>query len=234
MVTPQGSKLWRLAYRFSGKQKLLASGAYPAISLAEARSSRDGAKRLLASGASRDERSAARPSALWCSTHCFTTFAVTVATPPLQTGRRPGQRDHPARTRPFAQNGLIRFFDLGYRRPHSPSATSSSQSATEYVNAWPKCPLAYSQIRYPGSRHPDWTFPSILSIEPYRSCRLDVGSDNSANSVVSMQCPLPHREELQRRRRSRCFACRGQLPARPTPRRRLRSRLPFLPAVPVR
>lgn len=50
LVTPQGSKLWRLAYRFDGKQKLLALGAYPAVSLAEARARRDGAKRLLATG----------------------------------------------------------------------------------------------------------------------------------------------------------------------------------------
>jgi integrase len=48
LVTPQGSKLWRLAYRFGGKQKLLAFGGYPAVSLADARSLRDGAKKLLA------------------------------------------------------------------------------------------------------------------------------------------------------------------------------------------
>ncbi len=47
---PVGSRLWRLAYRFSGKQKLLALGAYPIITLAEARKARDEAKRLLASG----------------------------------------------------------------------------------------------------------------------------------------------------------------------------------------
>ena len=46
----QGSKLWRLAYRCDGKQKTLALGAYPAVSLADARQKRDGAKKLLASG----------------------------------------------------------------------------------------------------------------------------------------------------------------------------------------
>lgn len=49
-VTPQGSKLWRLAYRYGGKQKLLALGTYPAVTLADARARRDTAKRLLASG----------------------------------------------------------------------------------------------------------------------------------------------------------------------------------------
>lgn len=49
-VTPQGSKLWRLAYRYGGKQKLLALGTYAAVTLADARARRDTAKRLLASG----------------------------------------------------------------------------------------------------------------------------------------------------------------------------------------
>ncbi|UVC09610.1 integrase arm-type DNA-binding domain-containing protein [Rhizobium sp. TH2] len=50
LVNPTGSKLWRLAYRHDGKQKLLAFGAYPAVSLAEARRKRDDAKALLAKG----------------------------------------------------------------------------------------------------------------------------------------------------------------------------------------
>src|SRR5258705_13866120 len=48
LVQPTGGKLWRLAYRFGGKQKTLALGIYPAVSLAEARTRRDEAKRLLA------------------------------------------------------------------------------------------------------------------------------------------------------------------------------------------
>jgi len=48
LIQPTGGKLWRLAYRFSGKQKTLALGAYPAISLEEARGLRDTAKKLLA------------------------------------------------------------------------------------------------------------------------------------------------------------------------------------------
>ncbi|RVK34260.1 tyrosine-type recombinase/integrase [Sinorhizobium meliloti] len=50
-VSPQGSKLWRLAYRFDGKQKLLSLGSYPLVSLADARKKRDDAKRLLVSKA---------------------------------------------------------------------------------------------------------------------------------------------------------------------------------------
>lgn len=49
-VQPNGARLWRLAYRFGGKQKLLAIGAYPIISLADARRARDDAKRILILG----------------------------------------------------------------------------------------------------------------------------------------------------------------------------------------
>jgi integrase len=48
LIQPTGSKLWRLAYRFAGKQKTLALGAYPIVSLEEARRRRDEAKTLLA------------------------------------------------------------------------------------------------------------------------------------------------------------------------------------------
>ena len=49
-VTANGSKLWRLAYRYEGKQKLLSFGAYPAVSLKDARQRREEAKELLAKG----------------------------------------------------------------------------------------------------------------------------------------------------------------------------------------
>jgi integrase len=48
LIQPTGGKLWRLAYRFAGKQKTLALGSYPTVSLEEARRHRDEAKKLLA------------------------------------------------------------------------------------------------------------------------------------------------------------------------------------------
>ena len=49
-VPVTGSKLWRLGYRFFGKQKTLYIGGYPAISLADARARRDVAKQQIAKG----------------------------------------------------------------------------------------------------------------------------------------------------------------------------------------
>ena len=50
LVTTQGSKLWRLSYRHENKQKSLALGAYPTITLSEARVKREAAKKQLADG----------------------------------------------------------------------------------------------------------------------------------------------------------------------------------------
>lgn len=49
-VTPAGGKLWRLKYRFEGKEKLLSLGTYPEISLKEARKRREEGRQLLAEG----------------------------------------------------------------------------------------------------------------------------------------------------------------------------------------
>ena len=48
--TPNGSKWWRLDYRFAGKRKTLSMGVYPDTGLKEARSKRDNARKLLAEG----------------------------------------------------------------------------------------------------------------------------------------------------------------------------------------
>jgi integrase len=50
-VMPNGSKYWRLKYRFGGKEKRLALGVYPDIGLADARSRREDARKLLANDA---------------------------------------------------------------------------------------------------------------------------------------------------------------------------------------
>ena len=50
LISPNGSKLWRLKFIFAGKEKLLSIGTYPEISLKDARNRRDDAKKLLANG----------------------------------------------------------------------------------------------------------------------------------------------------------------------------------------
>lgn len=49
-VVPSGSRYWRIKYRFNGKEKRMAFGVYPAVSLAQARALRDEAKKKLAEG----------------------------------------------------------------------------------------------------------------------------------------------------------------------------------------
>lgn len=51
LVQPSGGKLWRLKYRYLGKEKKLSLGVYPDVSLKVARERRDEARTLLANGA---------------------------------------------------------------------------------------------------------------------------------------------------------------------------------------
>ena len=48
--TPSGGKLWRFRYKIGGKEKLLALGAYPEVSLLKARAARDEARQALVKG----------------------------------------------------------------------------------------------------------------------------------------------------------------------------------------
>lgn len=48
LVNPGGSRIWYLKYRFGGKESRVSLGAYPLVSLADARLQRDGIRKLLA------------------------------------------------------------------------------------------------------------------------------------------------------------------------------------------
>ena len=50
LVQPSGGKLWRVKFRVAGREKKLAIGTYPKVSLKDARKLRDEAKSLLAAG----------------------------------------------------------------------------------------------------------------------------------------------------------------------------------------
>lgn len=75
LITPT-SKLWRLAYRFDGKQKTLAIGQYPVFSLTDARKHRDEAKRLLIDNIDPSSAKRAKKQTLCgISANCFEVIA---------------------------------------------------------------------------------------------------------------------------------------------------------------
>ena len=55
LITENGSKYWRLKYRFNGKEKLLSFGTYSDVGLKDARIKRDEARKLLAAGSNPGE-----------------------------------------------------------------------------------------------------------------------------------------------------------------------------------
>lgn len=63
LVHPNGSKYWRMKYRFGGKEKMLAFGVYPDTSLKDARTRRDDARKLLANDVDPGEAKKAQKSA---------------------------------------------------------------------------------------------------------------------------------------------------------------------------
>lgn len=62
-VTPRGGKRWRLKYRFEGKEKRLSLGVYPDVTLKDARTRRDEARKLLVNGVDPSEHRKAEKAA---------------------------------------------------------------------------------------------------------------------------------------------------------------------------
>jgi integrase len=73
LVNPGGSKLWRVKYRMNGIERKLSLGAYPEISLAEARTARDAARKQLAHAI--DPNAAKRQARIEASIRAGNTFA---------------------------------------------------------------------------------------------------------------------------------------------------------------
>ncbi len=71
LVTPTGGKLWNFKYRFDGKEKKLALGAYPDVPLAVARQKRDQARALLASDVDPSDNKKAQKAAGTQETETF-------------------------------------------------------------------------------------------------------------------------------------------------------------------
>ena len=62
-VAPHGGKWWRLKYRFEGKEKRLSLGVYPDVTLKDARTRRDEARKLLVNGVDPSEQRKAEKAA---------------------------------------------------------------------------------------------------------------------------------------------------------------------------
>jgi integrase len=90
LVSPTGSRLWRLKYPFAGKEKLLALGAYPEITLKAARTKRDEARLAIRQGRdpSGERKTAKRRQALEAQ-NAFRTIALEFIE---KMGRRWGER----------------------------------------------------------------------------------------------------------------------------------------------
>ncbi|MDK9606317.1 tyrosine-type recombinase/integrase [Lelliottia wanjuensis] len=68
LVKTSGAKYWNLKFRFGGKEKKLSIGVYPSVTLAQARSERDRARRMIAEGTDPSHAKQAKKRALREST----------------------------------------------------------------------------------------------------------------------------------------------------------------------
>ena len=76
LINPNGSKYFRMKYRFSGKEKTLALGVYPETTLKEARDRRDEARKQIATGIDPGEnRKAVKQSKAESATNSFAIIA---------------------------------------------------------------------------------------------------------------------------------------------------------------
>jgi len=76
-VSPSGGKYWRYKYRFQGKEKRLALGVYPRVTLKQARTARDDARRLLDKGNDPGQaRKAEKAARNELNTDCFRGVAL--------------------------------------------------------------------------------------------------------------------------------------------------------------
>lgn len=76
LITSGGGKLWRLKYRYGGKEKLISLGSYPEVALSDAREKREQAKKLLAADIDPSEqRKAVKTSKIGDSANSFEVVA---------------------------------------------------------------------------------------------------------------------------------------------------------------
>lgn len=128
-IEPRGAKLWRLAYRFDGKQKKLAIGPYPAVDLRSARAKREEAKTLLREG--KDPGAIKRLEKLTGKANRETTFAV-VATELEQQKKASGKAQ--TTVEKFAWHISLAAPDIG-KRPIAEISAAEVLSVLRKVEA---------------------------------------------------------------------------------------------------
>lgn len=90
VVRPNGAKLWRMNYRYLGRQRTLHFGAWPEVGLAAARGKRDDARERLAAGFDPvTERKLARLAASIAAQNTFKAVAEEWVTKNEREGRAP-------------------------------------------------------------------------------------------------------------------------------------------------
>lgn len=90
LVQPTGGKLWRFKYRMDGREQKLSLGAYPEVSLSEARKRRDEARQLLAAGKDPGvEKKRAKLRSSIQSEDTFSALSVEYCTKRKRDGLRP-------------------------------------------------------------------------------------------------------------------------------------------------
>ncbi len=123
LIIPKHRKYWRLKYRIGDKEKLLALGSYPDVSIAEARTARDAAKKLIQSWHDPiyDQETGTSGRSDFCREHFRIGCARMdrAATPLLDSGARG------ARAR-FPQGGYF----SGYRRAPNMNGNLRMRSGT--------------------------------------------------------------------------------------------------------
>jgi len=88
LTKPTGARLWRFKYRFDRKEKVLAIGSYPEVSLAQARKTRDEARADVAAGVDPSEaKQVARRLRRAASEHSFARLADVL----LEKSRKEGR-----------------------------------------------------------------------------------------------------------------------------------------------
>ena len=105
-VYPTGGKLWQMAYRFEGKPKTLSFGAYPIVSLKDARDYAVDAKRLLNNGVDPAIHKKAQKAAVHAEIH--NTFEI-IAREWHEKNKSTWSESHKIRTMSMLSNHVFPF-----------------------------------------------------------------------------------------------------------------------------